>query len=459
MHKVHEKVISEVIDMDNTNYECSPLHSMSTRSNAIGSLLSNQPLVCGGLKNHSDPSQVFQDCSNIANSEKNIQMIEKRYSMAGVKLNETTIWIVGGLDNRGVPLKSTEFINAENMKSTKGPDLPFAISHHCMIRHNGSIYIIGGEKNRDMSEKTWIINGNNSWDWEGPQEGPQEWADILEPRKAHSCEKMILRNGTVIFVIAGGIGKDRNNKEMKLKTTEIKSEENKKWTAGPHLLFGTTKHTSPMLPTPDGRGLLLIGGSASPPDAKQVNHMNVITELKEQSDGQLQWLPTHDGHFPRNEDKLDYVAFYISENLTNCSEISDVTGTPNPVEPGLLKGNTGSGSSKWLWSMFVCAILIIVTCGAVHLFRSKKNVCQNFRRNDYRNSMNESSNALQSVISGGSGRLRLMSMGRDSVTSDVTEVYNLYFELALLDQDLENLPRIEESKIAKGKLLGRLYAN
>ena len=157
----------------------------------------------------------------------------------------------------------------------------------------------------------------------------QEGADILEPRKAHSCEKMTLRNGNVIFVIAGGIGKDRNNKEMKLLTAEvIKSGGGKKWTPGPHLEIGTTKHTSPMLPTPDGRGLLLIGGSTSHPDAKQVNHMNVITELKEQSDGQLQWLPTHHGHFPRNEDKLDYVAFYISENLTNCSEISEVTGIP-----------------------------------------------------------------------------------------------------------------------------------
>ena len=126
-----------------------------------------------------------------------MKMIEKREGAASVALDhQSTLWIVGGRDEHFNDLSSTEFIKF-GQPSVKGPDMPFTINRHSMIQYDEkSIYIIGGNKNSSISNKTWIIDPTNGF---RIKKGPS----LNEGRQSHACAKMSL-NGRTVLVVAGG---------------------------------------------------------------------------------------------------------------------------------------------------------------------------------------------------------------------------------------------------------------
>merc|ERR1711993_40132 len=78
-----------------------------------------------------------------------------------------------------------------------GPDLPFTIKKHSMVRIDSStVLIIGGFQNGSNSNKVWEVDLSNNFTI---KEGPC----LNVPRNGHSCAKMNL-NGKVIIVVAGG---------------------------------------------------------------------------------------------------------------------------------------------------------------------------------------------------------------------------------------------------------------
>ena len=93
-----------------------------------------------------------------------IKMGVARSYAASIILNETTLWIVGGEQGGGwIQHNSTEFITIDSkqqMTQAYGPELPFGISKHCMVKFNStSIYLIGGSMGvGTISKKVWIIN-------------------------------------------------------------------------------------------------------------------------------------------------------------------------------------------------------------------------------------------------------------------------------------------------------------
>ena len=97
-------------------------------------------------------------------------MLEKRGWTSGIVLNypEKTLWITGGLSefNAGKGHSSSEFIYL-NKSAEKGPDLPFEIHRHCMIKYNDSaVFIIGGDLDEyggPRSSNTWIIDPTNNF--------------------------------------------------------------------------------------------------------------------------------------------------------------------------------------------------------------------------------------------------------------------------------------------------------
>ena len=87
-----------------------------------------------------------KDCIVIGEPKNEMEMIEKRYDAASVVLNHDTLWIVGGKDENNIQLRSTEFIK-RGQPSVKGPDLPFTVCNHSMIKiDEKSIYLIGGNQ-------------------------------------------------------------------------------------------------------------------------------------------------------------------------------------------------------------------------------------------------------------------------------------------------------------------------
>ena len=116
--------------------------------------------------------EVNQDCVAIGYPDLKIQMLEKRSWTSGIVLNypEKTLWITGGLSERkaGRGHSSSEFIYL-NKPAERGPDLPFEIHGHCMIKYNDSaIFIIGGDLDEydyrgPVISKSWIIDPTNNF--------------------------------------------------------------------------------------------------------------------------------------------------------------------------------------------------------------------------------------------------------------------------------------------------------
>ena len=123
-------------------------------------------------------------------------MFEERWHAASVNLNESMIFIVGGLGS-GSSRSTSVFITLEQ-PPIKGPDLNISVVGHCMIQYNeSSIYLIGGRQGEsDETNKTWIINPNNDFKFE---EGPP----LNFGRETHSCGKF-KKNGKTLLIVAGG---------------------------------------------------------------------------------------------------------------------------------------------------------------------------------------------------------------------------------------------------------------
>ena len=139
---------------------------MSSRYGSVAGTFNDKLLIGGGF----DYPKYLQNCQcldksgNISNS---FDLTEKRSSASSVKITDTELWIVGGTSDIFDPSKasnSTEFIDSAKHSVSKGPDLPFTIHCHCMIKYSETeIYIIGGRQNGKISNKTWIVDPRNDF--------------------------------------------------------------------------------------------------------------------------------------------------------------------------------------------------------------------------------------------------------------------------------------------------------
>ena len=118
--------------------------------------------------------------------------------MSSVVLNESKIWITGGVSHTGNVEKSTEIISLDQ-PLVPGPDLPFTVFGHSMVLVDPTtIYLIGGFQNHQTSNKAWIIDPTNDFQI---KVGPS----LKIARYGHSCSKMRIQ-GKIFLVAAGGRG-------------------------------------------------------------------------------------------------------------------------------------------------------------------------------------------------------------------------------------------------------------
>ena len=131
--------------------------------------------------------------------------------MSSVVLNESKIWVTGGLTNNGTMEKSTEIISLDQ-PPVPGPDLPFTVNDHTMVLVDPTtIYLIGGRQNGQTSNKTWIIDPTNNFQI---KVGPS----LNFERSSHSCSKMRIR-GKLYLVVAGGWNWKQNLDSVELLDT------------------------------------------------------------------------------------------------------------------------------------------------------------------------------------------------------------------------------------------------
>ena len=183
----------EIIDLINTKSKSNIVKDKNgLRGGATGGILQDQLLICGGRGSSGDSAR---NISIIREPNYCGKMIYPRRYMSSIVLNESIIWVTGGMSNNG-QLKSTEIVSFDQ-PAVPGPDLPFTVSHHSMVLVDPkTIYLIGGEQNGEISNKTWIIDPTNDFQI---KVGPS----LNLPRREHSCSKMKIKERTFL-VVAGG---------------------------------------------------------------------------------------------------------------------------------------------------------------------------------------------------------------------------------------------------------------
>ena len=94
-------------------------------------------MVCGGMKSWRPnvTIEVRNDCYEPGVPDNGtVLMLEGRYYAAAEGIGNS-LWVSGGVNQAGQELKSSEFVTFGE-GSRPGPDLPYTMSHHCLMRVN-----------------------------------------------------------------------------------------------------------------------------------------------------------------------------------------------------------------------------------------------------------------------------------------------------------------------------------
>ena len=160
-------------------------------SGATGGLLDGLPVVCGG----NDDDQIH---SIGKNQSKYIgQLTDVRRCGASVVLSNNTLWVTGGgYGQISKRVKTTELVTKEG-KTSKGPDLPLALSRHAIVALNSGVFIIiGGESDNDYySSSTYFYEEKKGW-----RPGP----NLKKGRCEHTAGVLTDRVSTKQYIVAVG---------------------------------------------------------------------------------------------------------------------------------------------------------------------------------------------------------------------------------------------------------------
>ena len=184
----------EIIDLVNPKLKHTWVDERAARCLPFGGILQNKPLLFGGCDiNYKNLKDGISFGSSVEIYE---YEIEDRRCASSVVLNQTRLWVTGGVDEIWEHKKSSQFLSL-NQSPEKGPELPFTVNLHCMVQVDSeTIYLIGGVLNRKASNKTWIINPTKNFEM---REGP----NMNHSRTVHSCATMKLNNKVFIVAVGG----------------------------------------------------------------------------------------------------------------------------------------------------------------------------------------------------------------------------------------------------------------
>ena len=207
------------------------------RIEAVGGVIGNAPSICGGRDSisPSEPNSTFFDsCITFENSQWSVShyMNERRSTSAGVQINSTTFWILGGENCRHSLcsaltdlnlLNSTEFILQGQTKGVPGPKLPYQLSKMCAVKlSDEEIFVIGGWDGWRERDEVWIYNPLNGF---ARNQGPS----LNTRRYDHSCS--IMTDGERNFIVVAG-GYNFHDIYGALSSVEIYNPTDKIWHSG-----------------------------------------------------------------------------------------------------------------------------------------------------------------------------------------------------------------------------------
>ena len=101
--------LTEVVEYVETTSTPSFGQLLSIRTIAVGAMFGNAPILCGG---YDESWSSLDTCISYQDSEwsQSHSMVQKRSVAAGVKVNSTTFWILGGFNHAHYYLDSTVLV-------------------------------------------------------------------------------------------------------------------------------------------------------------------------------------------------------------------------------------------------------------------------------------------------------------------------------------------------------------
>ncbi len=165
------------------------------------------------------------------------------YAAAALINDDCSLLITGGRLANETRTNSTEVLTLKqdgSLTTSIGPDLPVAVSGHCLIRLNRKLLMVigGSTNNMEYSKETYTYNQDtNEW-----SNGP----DLEKGRENPACAMF----GNNKVVVAGGNGMFIRD------STEIWTIGSSSWTSGPDL--PQPIKSASMIATVDS--LVLVGG-------------------------------------------------------------------------------------------------------------------------------------------------------------------------------------------------------
>ncbi len=239
---------------------------------ATGEVLRNQQqaaiVVCGGRGSRYD--SLSENCYSLTSrSQQWIQveanLTEHRIESASIVIeNGRTLWVTGGYGatNR---LALTDFVSLVEQNAIAqlvslsvkpGPDLPVALSYHCIVKLNSSTaMLIGGYGEVSVLDSTYYLDipdrtkaAESAKSIQGP--------DLIVPRYDHSCGVLTDPgdgNHQVVVVTGGGAGIPSKSTEM------LAVGSGQGWTIGPDLPMEIDQGSG--VTSPDGKSFYVVGGN------------------------------------------------------------------------------------------------------------------------------------------------------------------------------------------------------
>ena len=154
----------------------------------------------------SSGSIIFLRSSFQSGVERKIQLYESRRCASGVVFDQKSLWLIGGFDDKGNAMTSTEFISLDHPPE-KGPKLPINLCLFSAIQIDSkTIYLIGGHhffRNQVMNgqvaiNRTWTIDPTNNFEL---KEGPP----LKQTIGVNSCATMRFNNKIFIVVVGNSV--------------------------------------------------------------------------------------------------------------------------------------------------------------------------------------------------------------------------------------------------------------
>jgi hypothetical protein len=288
----------EIIDLSMSSSTCQDLPNLpiATYGSFGGLILQDYPLICG--RDTGDRKKCFS--YKVASWQESALLKTNRvwasYSPSPFLQNPHSLLVVGGGEN----VNTLEHFS-ENDWRMDLPKLPVTIQYGCMIKINSTtVMVIGGNQNKQISDKTFFLTKNRSVWIDGPK--------LLIPRCGHVCGMIQSDQASSSFtpIVVGG-NDDNNN----LATSEILDQGTGKWRVGPELPVGARSWFAALVEDAEA-GVIYVGGYGGYTSAE---YLTTLYRLAHAGDGS-RWV-----ELPQKlkKGRLEFVAFMIPDHLTNCN--------------------------------------------------------------------------------------------------------------------------------------------